>query len=78
MAGLIGTGQIYRQQAEALAEKTSDLAVRRKEENQMMDAAHKQQQGSLMGTGAAIGMMAGGPVGALAGAGIGYIAGAFL
>ena len=77
MPGLIGVGNVYREQAEQLAAKSDELITKRNEENQMADAAHKQQQGSLMGLGAAIGM-AGGPLGALAGAGIGYIAGALL
>jgi hypothetical protein len=78
MAGLIGTGLQVKEQAMYGLDASSKLAQNREDENQMIEAAHKQQMGSMAGTGAVIGFQAGGPVGALIGAGVGAIAGAFL
>lgn len=85
MPGLIGVGQSYRQQAEFGAEKASQLEVQRKQENQMADAAHKQNIGTMAGMGAAVGWAAGaeagsvgGPWGMLIGAGVGALGGALM
>ena len=75
MAGLIGLGQNYRQQATALAGQSDELKFRREQENQMMKNAKTQRQASLTATGAVVGAEAGGPWGALIGAGVGLIAG---
>ena len=78
MAGLIGTGTTYRQQAEALASRSDDLSQRRKEENEMIDQADKQQKISLTTTGAMVGTEISPGWGTLIGAGIGYLAGELL
>lgn len=78
MAGLIGLGQTYRQQATALASQSDELKFRREQENQMMENAKKQRQAGLVATGAVVGAEAGsgaGPWGAIIGAGIGFLAG---
>lgn len=74
MPGLIGTGLSYRQQAEALASKSDELGLRRKQENEMKKQADIQQKASLTTTGAMVGSKFG-PWGALIGAGVGYLAG---
>ena len=75
MAGLIGLGQTYRQQATALASQSDELKFRREQENQQIKNARTQRQASLTATGAVVGAEAGGPWGALIGAGIGLLAG---
>lgn len=81
MAGLIGTGLTYRQQAEALSSKSDELKDRRDQQNEMIKQADIQQKASLTATGALVGASAGaeagsvgGPWGAVIGAGIGYLA----
>ncbi|WP_428398321.1 hypothetical protein [Marinobacter salarius] len=71
--GLLG----LRKQMEGEAmQGISDLAGQQRQQKraeEAMDAAENTQKMSGIGTGAAVGMMAGGPVGALIGAGAGYV-----
>jgi len=75
MAGLIGLGQNYRQQAQALAGQSDELKFRREQENQMIKNAKIQRQASLTATGAMVGTEISPGWGTLIGAGIGLIAG---
>lgn len=53
------------------------LASQQRQQKQTNDAIEQAEKSQMMGgigSGAAIGMMAGGPVGALIGAGVGYLA----
>lgn len=81
MAGLIGLGRQYVQQAEAASSTAAGLEARRNQENEMMRQADQAQLVSYGTQGAVIGGMAGakagatfGPQGAAIGAAIGLLA----
>lgn len=74
MAGLIGVGQQYKNQAKQGLQQASSLEQGREIAGDNIKQAEKGMRMSAVGTGAGIGMMAGGPVGALIGAGVGLLA----
>lgn len=61
MAGLIGMGQALRNQSMAGMDRNSNSEAKRNQANSTLKAnfkaAEKSQQGTLAGTGAAVGMM---------------------
>ncbi|WP_067097979.1 hypothetical protein [Marinomonas atlantica] len=72
--GLLGMqNQMEGQALHGLRQKAS-IDQQNKQAEDAMDAAERQQTMTGVGTGAAIGMMAGGPMGAAIGAGVGWIA----
>lgn len=81
---LIGTGEAYKQQAQATFGSLSSMEQSRNETNKKIKMADKAQQMQMAGMGAGIGAMAAmgaktgtfaGPWGTLIGAGIGAAAG---
>ena len=74
---LLDAATATRQQAMAGMETSSKLEQQREAENKQLKAAKQQQTMSAVGTGAAVGMMAGGAPGAAIGAGVGLIASLF-
>lgn len=76
---LLGLGRDYNAQASQAMSTSAGLTQARRDNNKAIGEAEKQGQIGLatsgMGTGAAIGFMAGGPVGAGIGAGVGAAAG---
>jgi len=75
MAGLIGVGRGYANQAGDSFSRLADMERQRNQANQQIEQQEKAGMMSAIGTGAGIGMMAGGPVGGLIGAGVGLLAG---
>lgn len=74
MAGLIQVGKQYQQQATSGLSRAAGLEDARDRTGEQIKQAEKQQKMMGVGTGAAIGFMAGGPLGAGIGAGIGLLA----
>ena len=81
MAGLIGVGNEYRQQALHGLNTTANLEHQRQQAGLQLQQANKQATMSAVGTGAGIGLMAGmqagavgGPLGMAIGAGVGLLA----
>lgn len=81
MAGLIGVGQQYKNQAKQGMQQAAGLEQAREMTGENIKQAEKGMTMSAVGTGAGIGMMAGmqagsvgGPAGALIGAGVGLLA----
>lgn len=71
--GLLGLQQNMEGQAMQGMQQAADIQRQNKMANQQLEAAEKQQMTSNIGTGAAMGMMAGGPMGAAIGAGAGFL-----
>ena len=72
--GLVGLRRNMESEAlQGLGDLAGQQRQQRRAEEQM-EAAGKQRQMSAIGSGAAIGMMAGGPAGAVIGAGVGFLA----
>lgn len=90
MAGLIGVGQQYKNQAKQGLQQASSLEEGRKNAGEALEQAEKGMKMQAVGTGAGVGlmaamgtgfggsmmpaMMAGGPAGLLVGAGVGLLA----
>ena len=81
MAGLIGVGSQYKNQAKAGLQQVSNLGSARETAGDNIESAEKSQKMSAVGTGAGIGAMVGmqagmvgGPAGMAIGAGIGLVA----
>lgn len=75
---LLDAATATRQQAMAGMETSSKLEQQREAENKQLKAAKQQQTMTNVGTGAAVGALAGGgPLGAAIGAGVGLIASMF-
>lgn len=72
---LLDLGNDTRKQALTGIRKASELEESREAANENLKAAERNQTMSAVGSGAAIGMMAGGPVGAAIGGGVGLIIG---
>lgn len=74
---LLDAAQSTRQQALQGMADVSNQEAQRESDNKQLKAAKKATTMGAIGTGAAVGMMAGGPLGAAAGAGVGLIASLF-
>lgn len=81
MAGLIGLGQNYRNQAMKGLSQVAQMERNREQTNDRIEQQDQQGRMSAIGTGAVSGAMIGakmggvtGPVGALIGAGVGLLA----
>lgn len=74
---LLDAATSTRKQAMAGMDDAAKLENQREAANKQLSAAKKQQTMSNIGTGAAVGAMAGGPWGAAIGTGVGLIASLF-
>lgn len=74
MAGLVGVGQNYKDQAKMGLQDKAQFEEARENTANQIEMAEKSQKMSAVGTGAGMGMMIGGPAGAAIGAGIGLLA----
>lgn len=72
--GLLGTQKTLEDQSMQGLRQVANIQQSNKQADQQLKAAEHQQKMSGIGTGAAIGMMAGGPTGAVVGAGVGWLA----
>ncbi|MDP1542408.1 MAG: hypothetical protein Q8L99_04585 [Polycyclovorans sp.] len=73
MAGLIGTGQAYKDLARGSLQEVARTEQQRKITNDQLEAQQKQGMISNVASGAGLGFAVGGPAGAAIGAGIGLL-----
>jgi hypothetical protein len=74
MSGLIGIGRQHAGIAQNSMGQAAGLQRGQNQFNRQLKDADRAQTGSMVGTGAGMGMMYGGPAGAAIGAGIGLLA----
>lgn len=73
MAGLIGTGQAYKDLARGSLQEVARTEQQRKIANDQLESQQKQGMISNVASGAGLGFAVGGPIGGVIGAGIGLV-----